>query len=123
MIGLLIFLGYIVGWLATSAGVARALAEHKAPCSCHDPKERSFYGHEPICLQMVWHWRGDGTLGVPEVMAGTFLGVAWPLLLAPASVWWLASRKETPKALQKRVKELEKSNARLERELGIGGDR
>lgn len=122
MIGLLILLGYVVGWLGTSAVTARSLAEHQGPCSCHDPNESRHYG-KPICLQMVWHWRGNGTLGVAEVMAGTLLGVAWPLLLLPASVWWLASRKETPKGLQNRIAELERANALMERDLGIGGSR
>lgn len=118
MIGLLIFLGYIVAWTGTSTMVARGLAEHHKACRCHKPKYAGDY-----CINMMWHWRGDGTVGVSEAVSGTLLGLAWPLYVIPASVWFLATRTDTPKGLQKRVAELDRENARPERELGIGGTR
>lgn len=111
-------IGYLTGWLGTTVAGARWYANGIERCHGRDRRGMSYTWRDPRdcrrwCEPGCWH--ADGVVTVKIISQASVVALLWPVLLFPATAYWMATRTPTPAGLRTRVAELEK-------ELGIGGD-
>jgi hypothetical protein len=109
--GWLAFSAYFLAMLLTARAAYRRIRPWTEPLACRTPTDR-YHEHDGSCYERA------GVDGAEAKVFSVLMGAVWPLTLAMLAVIKVVTFGQQPFRA-----EVEARNERLERELGLGGDR